>query len=452
MAKDYFQDIVPPEDSESPKKARRAAEEHTSGMRSEGTPPPDRSIRNINISRKANFGMSDSRPMIQSDAMRPRRTKSWAWVVATLGVIALAILALLFVFRNTTVTVVPRSQLVTFDQASEFTAYPVHSATVGSLTYEVRSIDVEESEVVEAHGTEHKETKASGTITVVNNYSAAPVRLLKNTRFATASGLIFRSPSEVVIPGKVGSVSGQADITVAADKAGGEYNIAAGDKLTLPGLQTSSPAMYTTVYATTKVAISGGFLGEAPAVQSGTLEAARSAMRARIETKAQDFVNKQNTEQDIALSPRLTYAEEPVTTEGNGVSMHMKAKVDVPVVPREKLASSIAQVAAASAAEGAYTLATGAEFKAVESDAPASLGVDPLSFTLVGSATLISRIDTAALRVALAGRDKSAFKAIVANFPGVESAKARIEPFWKSTFPAAAEEIAIKVEKLEHAQ
>ena len=453
MVRDYFQDIVPPEDSENSKKMRRVAPARARETPpEEAAPPPDKSIRNINISRRANFGVGDSRPMIQSEAWRPRKTKSWTWILAALGVIAVAILALLFIFRNTTITIIPRSQLVTFDQASEFTAYPAASATIGSLTYEVRSIDAEESEAVEGSGTEHKETKASGSITVVNNYSASPVRLLKNTRFATGSGLIFRSPSEVVIPGRVGSVPGQIDIIVAAEKAGNEYNIGAGEKLTLPGLQSSSPSMYTTVYATTKASMEGGFSGEAPAVPSGTLEAAKSAMRARIETKAQDFVDKQTTEKDIALAPHFVYMEPPITTEGEIVRMHMKARVEVPVVPREKLASAVAQMVAASAAEGAYTLLRTAEFRTAESGRAASLGTDPLTFVLVGSATLVSRIDTAALAAALAGRDKSAFKAIVANFPGVDSAKARIEPFWKSTFPKAPGEITIIIKQPENGQ
>ena len=67
--------------------------------------------------------------------------------------------------------------------------------------------------------------------------------------------------------------------------------------------------------------------------------------------------------------------------------------------------------------------------------------------TLSGNGILVAIVDTDALAQALAGRDQNAFQNIVANFPGVESAKARIEPFWSSSFPKDLTDIKIVVER-----
>jgi hypothetical protein len=58
-----------------------------------------------------------------------------------------------------------------------------------------------------------------------------------------------------------------------------------------------------------------------------------------------------------------------------------------------------------------------------------------IDFNLTGKATLVWNIDTEALKNALANRHESAFQTIISGFPGIQGAHARIQPFWKSSFP-----------------
>ena len=66
-------------------------------------------------------------------------------------------------------------------------------------------------------------------------------------------------------------------------------------------------------------------------------------------------------------------------------------------------------------------------------------------FQLTGQAMLIWEVNASELAQALAGRDQSAFQTIVTGFPGIQSATARIEPFWSSAFPGDANRIRIKI-------
>ena len=47
--------------------------------------------------------------------------------------------------------------------------------------------------------------KAQGELTVYNNYSEAPQILIKNTRFQTEDGKIFRIGDSITVPGKTGN-------------------------------------------------------------------------------------------------------------------------------------------------------------------------------------------------------------------------------------------------------
>lgn len=455
MAKDYFQDIVPPEGGEQPYKAGvplphppQAHEEHVPEASA-----PDRSIRNINIAPRPRSPMADLR-MVSPGAgpmgARSRTGKggrSWLWILAGVSVLALAILALLFVFRKTTVTVLPQSQPVVFNQSTEFTAYPAQSLASNTLSYSVQSNDFEDSEVVPSGGIQHSETKAQGSITVVNNYSSASVKLIKNTRFASGSGLIFKAPAAIVIPGK-GSSPGKITVIVVADKAGAEYNIGPTARFTLPGLQ-SNAAMFTNVYAYSSASTTGGFSGDKPGVAQRDLAAAITKVRARLQDKAQAFASAQdsNTNTNTTLTFYIAYTDMPSTPEaGNTVRIHESAHVNVVSIPSDTFASAVAQTVAANVQTGSVKLVPAAGFAINLKDASSTFGTEPITFNLSGRAQIVWIVDTQALAQALAGRGSAAFTTIVSNFPGVQSAHARIEPFWQNTFPTNPADIHITIE------
>jgi len=378
---------------------------------------------------------------------RRERSRTWLWILSGVCVLALAILLLLFVFRATSVTIVPQSQPVTFDSSAQFTAYPAPTAARGTISYTIQSTDIEDSEVVQSNGVQHVETKASGTITVVNNYSTAAVKLVKNTRFQSQGGLIFRVPADVSVPGKKGSTPGKVNVTVVADQVGQQYNIGAQSRFTLPGLK-SSGSEYTNVYGYSIASTTGGFSGDQPGVAQSDMDTAVAKVRARLQEKAAAFESSQNTDSATVLGIMTTYADLPNTAEaGNTVRIHETAHVAVAVAPSDVFASAVAQTVAANAAAGTVKIVPGEDF-AMSIKEGASWGTDPLIFAIAGRAQVVWIVDTEALANALAGRDQGAFQTIVSNFPGVESARARIEPFWENTFPTKAGDIRIAIEEV----
>ena len=365
------------------------------------------------------------------------------------GLLLLILAAITFVaLRPTTVTVIPRSQTVTFDQSAHFTAYPAPAIASSTLSFTLQTSDIEDSAVVPTSGTERVSEKAQGSITVFNAYSAQPVKLVKNTRFATLDGLIFRVPADIVIPGKQGSTPGKITVTVFADEAGEKYNVGPVSRFTLPGLK-SSPAMYADVYANSSQAFVGGFVGDRPAVAAGAIDTAVAQIRARLEQKARDAVNAVASDTTVVFPSlvQITYESLPQTTEaGGGLRIYERARVLIPVFPADAFAYAIAQSVSADAGPGEVAIKGGAGLTANAGD-PAAIAADaPLAFTLNGTVQLVWVVDAQALASALAGKDQSAFQTIVTGFPGVQEAHARVEPFWKNSFPADPAAIRIQIE------
>lgn len=448
MAQDYFSDLQNDDDSEAPSVPvnKRAT--------------PERSIRNISVSSRRQ-AMSTPRPVVNDVSperedpvdvrQTARRSASWrprimVWGIALVAVLILAAGAFLIVFADTSIDVMPRIHRLTFDPSTQFTAYPESDNATGGITYRVQTADLEDSQTVAATGTEKAEDRASGSITVYNSYSTSPVRLIKNTRFESPNGLVFRIPASIEVPPKKGDTPGEISITVFADQAGDEYNLGPTDTFIVPGLK-STPLMYKGVYAKSVSAFSGGFVGTKPAIAQTDLESARAEIRGRLQKKIAETINGITDGFAFPDLVAITYESMPTTPDSaGGGRVTEKAHVTIPIFPTQNFAHAIAQAVSADAADESVTLKRGDNFKgAPASQLPENLGEGPLVFTLDGEATVVWEVDTGALQQALAGRDQGAFKTIIAGFKGVESAEAHIAPFWSSTFPQDASNIEVRM-------
>ncbi len=466
MVKDYFQDILPPQGS-SNSSAGKTPSSPTSipintSDSSEEEPafvPPEpaaRSIRNISVvsrpPRRPAFSDNRGGGMGGPDS-RKKGGKKWLMMIVVAVVLALLLALLAFVaMRPTTVRVIPRTHTVVFDSSMQFRAFPGNSAATGTLPYIINTADLDDSAVVPAQGVETVEEKARGTITVVNNYSADPVKLIANTRFQTPDGLIFRTPIEVKIPGKSGSKAGELAVQVVADMAGEKYNVGPVTKFTLPGLKSTAD-MYANVYAKSTTAMVGGFSGQRPAVAPAAFESAKAAVRERLEQQIRTAAQNQTNPDFIVLPDliRITYSSLPPTKENDtNVRIHERAHVEIPAFPTAIFAQTVAREVSADVDNGAITFENLDTLTAryVAASSTPALGSEAFNFTLEGTSKVVWKVDQTALAEALAGREESSFEAIVGGFSGIDEAYARIQPFWKNSFPADPEDIQIRLEEL----
>jgi hypothetical protein len=380
------------------------------------------------------------------------------WTVTLASLLAIVVIASLAFIGTTTVEVEPRQHTVVFDETALFTAYPLASATntpASRISYTIETLTREDSAKASASGTEQVETQSSGQITVYNEYSNEPVRLIKNTRFETPSGLIYRARDPIVIPGRTGAgssiVPGSTVVTVYADKAGEQYNTGPVSRFTLPGLE-SSPDMFPAVYAISSGSMSGGFKGEKPRVAERDLEAAQAQIMSQLEARIQsDLAGGAIDGFVFSNLSQVEYVPLPAESNDDGsVLVRMRAVAKVPTFDEHAIAGYLASMTSASTDDVLLSISDTSTMSArlLASD-DIVFGVDPIDFALSGNATFVWDTDAPQLASDLAGRDRDAFDAIVRNYPGVERASLRLRPFWARTLPEDPEDITVIVTQAE---
>ena len=184
--------------------------------------------------------------------------RSWSKMALWLSAgISIAVLAFVFswAFTGATVTVTPKSVAITL--ADDFEA----AIAGGTLSFVSAPFQKSGEEVVPALEQKRVSERATGTIVVYNNFSASPQRLIKNTRFESPQGRIYRIDRSIVVPGrkKEGDrvIPGSVEAVVFADSPGAAFNSSLTD-FTVPGFK-NDPARYAAFYARSKTPLPPGF-------------------------------------------------------------------------------------------------------------------------------------------------------------------------------------------------
>lgn len=398
----------------------------------------DRSIRNIPV--PANHRRHRVvEEVYEDEAPRKRRRRRggrWYWLSAV-GVVVVAVVAALFlstVYVGAHITVHPRTQTVT--TPSRMLA--ALNAPPGTLAYQTVSLSRSATTTLQASGTAHVERQASGKVTVYNTYSSASQRLIANTRFAAPDGKIYRTKTSVDVPGM-----GSAEAVIYADSPGSDYNRSETTRFTIPGFK--GDPRYEKFYAESQGSISGGFVGEEPAVAESSLKEAQNAMERALESAVREAVQSGVPEDYVLVPGTLTVVFGELvkgSLSGGSVSVSQQARAQAYVIRWQDLASYVARQTINGYSGEAVAFTDPGEIEIKLSSTTHSSG--SIELLLSGTPTIVWQFDPNEIRDRLVGKPKGEFEQIVKSLqPAVASAEARIRPFWQSTFPTNPEKIKI---------
>ena len=255
---------------------------------------------------------------IEKIPTKPTRTKRQSSGVFRLifrflivAVIAFVVLMGVNLFSSVTVKLTPKQEFVTIN-----TGFRAQQSGVGVLPFEIMQINYEESKLVSSTGKEKTSGKASGRIVIYNSFSSQPQILVKNTRFETPDGKIYRIKSAITVPGaKVTDgkiVPSSIEATVYADQFGEEYDIGLTD-FTIPGFKGGP--RYEKFYARSKTEMVGGFDGVVAVVTDEDLSRVREETRKKIEAYFTENAEKQVPEEFLLYGDDSTV--EFVESESN---------------------------------------------------------------------------------------------------------------------------------------
>lgn len=350
-----------------------------------------------------------------------------------------------------TITIVPKSRSLTVN--AEFTAYKEQRPE--ELSYEILTLEASGERQVAATGQEEVTTQATGEIEITKTTPGAE-RLIKNTRFATESGLIFRIEESVVVPGAVTdttgkSVPGTIRAKVFADEAGDRYNLPANTKLQVPGFKEGNYLdLYNAISATNLTAFTNGFAGPKFIINDQELAAARQSLQtelrdtllARIETERPAGVTT------FPGAVAFTYTELPAVQYGdNLVTIKEQATLQIPMFTNDAFAEYIAKETIVGYDGEGVRINNLSDLTFSYSSATTSqsnlANLDALTFKIAGTPQIVWTFDEGKLKADLLNVQKTAIPQIMASYPGIERSEVEISPIWKRQMPGTMDEITI---------
>ena len=347
------------------------------------------------------------------------------------------------VFVKAIVAITPRSQSVM--SPATLTVGPGSSSGVAT---QVTSATVSATTTARANGTERVSRAASGVITIYNNYSAASQRLIANTRFEAPDGQTYRIHASAVIPGQKkqtdGTTPGSVSVPIYADAPGASFNRTDPVRFTIPGFK--GDPRYAQFYAQSQGPISGGFVGDEPAIAAADLTAAESTLKTQLDGAAAEAVVAAIPAGFMAIPGTLhiSYSDVAKSAAGGGsVSLSESAEARGAIIRISDLAAAIAKKTVDNYNGEAISFDPTKISLALSQGSPSEPS-GQLTLAIAGEVMLVWQFDKDAIVRALVGQPKSSFETIIKSFePAVASATAKLRPFWLSSFPSESGRIDV---------
>src|SRR3989344_5984308 len=362
------------------------------------------------------------------------------WVAAALAVLVLFVAFSTF-FEGATIKITPEQKVCELDGA--FVAERLGADSV--LPFDVMLSHDSETKQVEATVTTQVDRKASGRIVIYNDFSTASQRLIKNTRFESPEGRMYRIRESVEVPGQTTiqgqKIPGSIEATIFADEAGETYNSDPTD-FTIPGFKGTP--RYDKFYARSKSEIAGGFSGVLKIVPDEELIQVRNELRYNVSRR---LLEKAHTEKpnDFVLFDSAVFLEFEDANQNNNndiksytVSVTETGTLFGIIFEKQKLYDAVGHFLVPTLGADEHVSVQNLEdlaftFKDKEVGNPSDR--TSISFFLKGTSRVVWVFDEESLKAGLAGKPKSDLKTILAGFPSINKAEVTVRPFWKRTFP-----------------
>jgi len=445
--------------------------------------PPKRSIRNVPLptSRRKkvkseiltedydveDIAVQEVIPPTMPPVVPPRSDKtdfndlykkrfSWkrnAVVFGSLAVIVLIAVFALSAFSGATLTILPKQESVEIDEILQ--VYNMDFINDDSqLTYKVITLSDEVSAEVPATGEEKVQAKASGIITISNNYSEKTQALVKNTRFEDKDGLIYRIDKSIVVPGykKSGDkvTPGTIDVEVFADVIGEKYNKDSAE-FTIPGFK--GQPQFERFSAKTKTALSGGFDGIKKIVSEKDLNEASYNLETKIKDNLKGLLEKEKNDETMVLFDDRLFSIGKIQqkeSKGDSVLLGLTGSLNLVVFNKDKFNNKVAnETLTVFKNDDKVTLLDESALSVkITTESDLSQDIKEMALSVSGAVTFVWQTDHELLKQKILGQSKKELKSILQEFSSLAKAEATINPFWSSTFPEDINKIKIIQEKI----
>lgn len=312
------------------------------------------------------------------------------------------------------------------------------------LAFQEISISKTIDTTVEASNEEMVQEKASGTITVYNLYSENTQTLIKNTRFESENGLIYRTPVGLQVPGYTevdgNIVPGELEVEVVADEIGEEYNIDGEVSFTVPGF--AGQDAYDLITAELTTPISGGYDGVRKVVSDDAKEEAQANLTNQVRSALGEELKGELPKNLIALYSEDSYRFGAIKQEDldDNVKLSLTGTISAVVIDKGDLAQAVAQREVTDYRIGEKVSITNIDNVGISLNDTA----EGKEINTRGDMEFIWDIDTDKLKNELLGKKEKEFKTIISEYRGVVQASVKFFPIWNKEFSDNPDKINIE--------
>ncbi len=383
-----------------------------------------------------------------NDIPTHKESRLGLWISLALFIVALGF-GLSALFVSAAVTITPKTQVLPINVP--LTASKDRPS--GEFGYQVVSISAATEKAVAAGAVQKVDKKATGTIIIYNNTSEATQKLIANTRFESPDGKVFRIASAVTIPGRKTEggkvVPGSVEATVTADQAGDTYNLGLSD-FTVPGLK--GDPRYTTIYARSKSPMTGGFSGNMKVVEAALEQATQKELEASLKAKLKSDITSQIPVDFVLFDGAISYQIESISQKAgpddSQAILELKGTAHALIFDKALLSKAAIDALGDSVnALGQNLLINNLQslsFILTGNSQISQTATTPVTFTLTGDAQVEWLYDESLLKNDLLGIKKSDLSSVLqAKYPSIESARVKVYPLWKRSFPIDPNKVTI---------
>ena len=361
--------------------------------------------------------------------------------VITLLVVLIGGSLLTFVFNHATVTITPKYDDLA-DYRSPITFALPGSDTENTVLYTLATSTLTRQKSLPAGETKQVQTKASGKVIVYNNYSTEPQRLIKNTRFESSAGKIYRINQSITVPGMSGGKPGSTEVTVYADSVGSDYNSGPTD-FTIPGFKGAP--QYDKFYARSNGPLTGGASGTVSMPSVSDINAAKDELALELAQEVKDALLKQKMDGYVGLygATDIVYVDnEAALLAGETTTYEVTATGYLMFAKADELAKAVARSVRDYKGEPVRLEAL-TKINYTRKDTDRLSTVQSLDILVDGTPRIVFLTNEDELKKLLAGKKRSEFTTLMKSVDSIEGAEISFSPLWLSSFPEDQSKISV---------
>ncbi len=308
-----------------------------------------------------------------------------------------------------------------------------------------------ESSEFPATGKKQLNEKASGIITVYNEYSTGQQLLVANTRFFSKEGKIFRVKKNITIPGftkpKDEIIPGTVEVEVFAEEAGESYNIKP-TSFTVPAFQEMGSPKYFGIYARSTVAMSGGSTREVLVLSEADISRAKKVLLESLKKK-----NTLGIENEIGANDKFISDTREDEIMEVGLSNKVGEQTEKAVITIE-LASKILTVKQNDInilVNHNFDAELSGEMELVSESKKMEYGDSYLNadgniiFPVYVEQEVVRTIDTDQIKRDIINKNESELRTFFSEIEGIETVNISFWPFWVKNVPQSVKKIRIEI-------